>query len=181
MRLKSTLSGLIIFITSVVGLQYFFWSVDEVSIIDWSTIDWSTPKLLFKYPEEVIEGPKEIQGEIDKGVIYIVGGYRLMREDFFLEDSKVFLIKHEADDGHKILTAPIDDYPSEQPSFIRDNSGNMHLFWGDRRQDPDFEEWTRETRAQIMGFSTNVISSRCWVITCCRPVVLSARQAAGWA
>lgn len=90
--------------------------------------------------------------------INIAGGYRLMREEIYLEDSKIFLLEQGVQGSQTFLPVPTDGYPSEQPALLRDRSGNVHLFWGDRRLDPNFEEFTI-ARRQILGFSTNVIYS----------------------
>lgn len=82
-----------------------------------------------------------------------------MREQRFLEDSKIFYLQQDGSASPDIQFLPTHNDPSELPSLLLDRSGTVHFLWGARRQDPDFDEWKTE-RPQFLGFSTDAIYSR---------------------
>tara|TARA_R100001143_G_scaffold63588_2_gene72791 strand:+ start:40332 stop:41951 length:1620 start_codon:yes stop_codon:yes gene_type:complete len=150
--MKAICSGILILLATFTGFLFLSFSdIDEVQ----ST--WSEPKLL--YVHSIEPGPGEFQADVHDETIHIVGGYRLLREGRFFEDSKIFYLQQEIGSEPEVLIFPTDNYPSERPSLLRDHSGDIHFLWGDRRMDPEFEEWKIE-RPQALGFSTHVIYSR---------------------
>jgi hypothetical protein len=118
---------------------------------------WSEEKVLYTYANQPDE--REFYADVHKEIIRLVGGYRYLEDGRFLGDSKIFYLQKSGRDQPNIQLLPTSDYPSEQPILLRDSSGNAHFIWGDRRQDPDFEQWQTE-RPQVVAFSTNVIYSR---------------------
>jgi hypothetical protein len=129
----------------------------SLSIVEKNYITWSEPEKVFIFPSEPDE--REYDAFVYGKNIRIFGSYRYLKEDFFFENSKLFFLEQGIDGGKEILSVPTEGFPSEQPSLLSDASGNVHLLWGDRRQDPEFEKWTRDTRRQTLGFSTNIIHS----------------------
>ncbi|MEX0945389.1 MAG: sialidase family protein [Balneolaceae bacterium] len=150
--MKAIFSGFILFVGTVVGFLF----ISSSGTGDLQN-EWSEPTILYVYPVE--PSPRELQADVYESTIRIVGGYRHLREDHFFEDSKIFYLQQEEGGEPEVLLIPTDDYPTERPSILRDRSGDIHFLWGDRRMDPNFEEW-KIGRPQILGFSTHVIYSR---------------------
>ncbi|MDR9366165.1 MAG: T9SS type A sorting domain-containing protein [Balneolaceae bacterium] len=92
-------------------------------------------------------------------MIFVVSGTRYLREGRFLDDSEIFFVQTSEDGEPLVRSLPTAGYPAEQPVLLKDDSGTIHFLWGDRRQDPDFEQWQTE-RPQVVAFSTDVIYSR---------------------
>jgi hypothetical protein len=147
MCIKTTLSGILLFIVFVFGFRFSSTSV---------TTEWSEPRSLYSYPEEA--ATREFQADVEDGTIYVAGGYRVLREQRFLEDSDLFFLQKKKDGESDVQWLPTGNSPVENPALLLDSSGIVHLLWGARQQDPDFEQWNTE-RPQWLGFSTDVIYS----------------------
>jgi hypothetical protein len=148
MWIKTTLYGIIFCIFLITGFQ-----LNPTQ----NTTDWSEPEWLYSYPDKA--AGKEFQVDVHDGSIHVAGGYRIMREQRFLEDSEVFYLQKSGDTQHSVQYLPVMNNPVEFPSLLRDGSNSIHFLWGARRQDPEFAEWKTE-RPQLLGFSTDVIYSR---------------------
>jgi len=148
MWIKTTLYGITFCIFLITGFQ-----LNPTQ----NTTDWSEPRQVFSYPEEA--ATREFQVEVEDGTIYVAGGYRVMRDQRFLEDSKLFFLQTKKDREPDVQWLPTANSPVENPALLLDSSGIVHLLWGARRQDPELAEWKTE-RPQLLGFSTDVIYSR---------------------
>lgn len=75
-----------------------------------------------------------------------------------LNYSEIFLLQ-KINDSEPLLThVSKDDYPvEEQPTMYRSNSGVLHLFWGERRKDPEFEEFNRSGIDLLFNISTSIM------------------------
>jgi hypothetical protein len=147
MWIKTTLSGILLFIVFIFGFQFNSTP---------GTTDWSEPRQFFSYPEEA--ATREFQADVHDETIHVAGGYRVMRKQRFLEDSKIFYLQQDGDARPDVQWLPTENIPVENPALLLDASGIVHLLWGARRQDPEFEQWKTE-RPQGLGFSTDVIYS----------------------
>ncbi len=152
--MKAILLGIILCMISVTGFLFIpsSGSGDEQKNL-------LEPEILYRYPEESIGGAREFQADVHEGTIHIVGSYRYLRDERYLEDSKIFYLQQKGVGQPDVQLLPPNNYPTERPSLLLDRYGTVHFLWGDRRLDPDFEEWNTE-RIQWLGFSTNVVYSR---------------------
>lgn len=111
---------------------------------------WSESKFLYHYPDsstiitfdtDVYEGIiSAVQQQFDT-----TGGS--------IHYSRIFLTQKRP--GYVIERCQIstDPYPAEQPTAIRDNTGYLNIFWGERRIDPRFEQWST---SMPIGMSTTL-------------------------
>lgn len=118
---------------------------------------WSGSQLFYNFQDQ--PNDLEFEAEVEKNIISIVSGSRYLSERRFLKKSEIFFLEQKGDEELKIQSISTDNYPVEQPTFLKKESDTWYFIWGDRRQDPDFEQWQTE-RPQVVAFSTNVIYSQ---------------------
>jgi hypothetical protein len=120
-----------------------------------STGDWSEPMLLYYHP-----GKYEVlrfDVDVNNGIINAAAAYSHSNNDCKMEYSGIYHILKEPGRDTEVERISQGDIPSESPSVFRDSSGKLHFFWGDRRQDPDFESWPEEWQQSGIYFSTDIM------------------------
>lgn len=98
---------------------------------------WSAPMLFYKNPdmtEALVFGTDVFENTISvvQQQFDTTGGV--------INYSKVFLIHQESGSELQQCQISSDNYPAEQPSILRTNPGNLNIFWGERRVDPELEQ-----------------------------------------
>ncbi|MDX1637158.1 MAG: T9SS type A sorting domain-containing protein [Balneolaceae bacterium] len=131
--------------------------------------EWSEPELLFVDPDTSQAG--NLEAVVYESTIYIVKRHLRQIDDQYLDLSQIYLLRKQPGGEPKIQQLSSGTYPSEQPVIFRDHSNGLHFIWGNRRQDPDFEEWGIP-RPQITGFSTDIVYSQLDSEGLCQPTHL---------
>ncbi len=115
---------------------------------------WSEPVLYYSNPNSF--WPIRFEADVNAGTMNVVSSFSLFQDWLkYNEYSGIYLLRQEPGKELEIKKLSQDNIPSEWPSILRGRSGNLHFLWGDRRQDPDFENWVTP-RPQALGYSTDV-------------------------
>lgn len=78
-----------------------------------------------------------------------------------LNYSDVVLLQKVREKNPELKRVSTNQYPVEaQPFLFRSRSGNLHLFWGERRADPYFEEFDRSGAQLLFDISTTLMHSK---------------------
>lgn len=75
-----------------------------------------------------------------------------------LNYSEVFLLQKMVDSEPELTRISRDDYPVEaQPVLYLNQSGGLDVFWGERRRDPNFDEFNRSGTGLLFNISTTLM------------------------
>lgn len=120
-----------------------------------STIGWSDPMLFYYHPERY--NVLRFDVDVNNGVINAAAVYHHQNEDGLLEYSSIYHLRQEPESDIQVSRLSQENSPSEWPSVFRDLSGKLHFFWGERRQDPNFELWPDNTPQSGISLSTDIL------------------------
>jgi len=78
-----------------------------------------------------------------------------------LNYSDVVLLQKDRENNPELIKVSTNEYPVEaQPFLFRNSSGKLHLFWGERREDSNFEEFYRNGAQFLFDISTTLMHSK---------------------
>lgn len=100
--------------------------------------EWSDPVLLFDYPDS--STIRTFDADAYRGTVSVVQ-QQFDTTEGGLNYSRVLLVQQDSSLTARVDQLSSDHYPAEQPSLFRGYSDALHIFWGERRVDPDFEQW----------------------------------------
>ena len=120
--------------------------------------EWSDPQLFYLAPDtsEILRFDVTVYNDN----INVATWRRQFSNNQFLDYSQILMIRGQIGGEANIQELTSKSIPSENPLILRDNVNTSHMLWGDRRQDPDFEQWEVSSRSQLTNFSTNVVYTR---------------------
>jgi len=128
--------------------------------------EWSEPQTLFTLraqdtvDDSLFHNFNTLQATVQRETIRLVTNTVQGVDTRILNLSEILFLQKKKGGTTEIRQLTQRDIPSEQPTILRDNDGIFHLLWGDRRQDPNFDQWEAPFRLQLASFSTNVVYSR---------------------
>ena len=120
-----------------------------------STNEWSIPKVIYEIPDSV-----RYVKQFDAGIFN--DRMDLLIEQFDtsgirLDYSEVYFIENANSENQIHHSVSNKAFSAEDPRLIYSNN-DVHFFWGERRYDPEFNEWDRP-RAPLSKYATSIFSS----------------------
>lgn len=146
---KSVYSGLLVSGIFAFGLLFITFHPIHKSIFDWSD-----PLLFYSHPYQY----KTLRFDVDvnDGKINVAAAYSHLNENNMLAYSSIYQIRQEPEGDIVVMRLSQEEVPSESPAIFRDLSGKLQFIWGDRLQDPDFQQWPDDFPHTRTNFSTDV-------------------------
>jgi hypothetical protein len=117
---------------------------------------WSEPVLYYSNPDAYTL--VRFAADANSGTLNVVSSFDLFSKG--MNYSGIYSLRQEP--GKELVKKRLsqENIPSEWPSILRDHSGDLHFLWGDRSQDPEFENWSSGREKGIV-YSTDVIYFNC--------------------
>ena len=117
--------------------------------------DWSSPSTIYEIPDSVRYVKQYDAGLLDGRMDLLIEQYDTTGTT--LDFSEVYFVKDIGSPNPEQILISNPSFRAEYPTMVYTDN-DIHFYWGERRFDPEFNEWERP-RAPLSKYATSVFSS----------------------